>query len=710
MEDIPPPQLRPGGVLIRNRRSLISAGTEKSIIQLAQKSLAGKARQRPDLVRKVLKMLKTSGWKQTLQMVRSRLDQPTPLGYSCAGEVISVASGVEGFAPGERVACSGASYATHAEVVFVPRNLCVRIPDTVSDDDASYVTLGAIAMQGVRQADIRVGETVVVIGLGLIGQLVAQIARASGAVVLGMDLDKSKVDLALQLGLSKGATTNEEIAHVAQNMTEGRGVDAVIIAASTPSDGPVTLAGELCRDRGKVVALGLTGLNVPRNLYYKKELDLRLSRSYGPGRYDSRYEEKGEDYPFAYVRWTENRNMSSFLRLVADGNVKLKPLTSHRFSIDEAESAYELIKTGSEPFLGVVLEYPFESEISSHVEIPSEKPRAAKHSGTIGLGIVGAGSFVKSVLLPRIKSISTVTMEGLVTATGITAQQIGRTHGFRYCSSEASELFNDKAIHAILIGTRHGLHADLVVQALISGKHVFVEKPLALNDEQLQRVIQTKARHPESVLMVGFNRRFSPCAEAIRDYFAQTDSPKILIYRVNAGAIPSDHWVHDSEEGGGRIIGEVCHFIDLMQSLCGDALPIFVTAQSVACKSPASVDEDHAAISVRFSDGSLGTIHYFANGPRGLPKERLEVFCQGRAALLDDFHSVTFIDGAKSRTRDFGAQDKGHAAELKAFFEHIQNGEGSPISMESMVATTRATFQAVGALRSEPDTRVEKIL
>jgi len=691
--EVPEPACKSGGVLVRNHASLISAGTEKTIIDFAGKSLVGKARERPDLVRQVLDKTRKDGIGPTMQAVLSRLDQPLPLGYSCAGVVEQVGRGAEEYAVGDRVACAGMGYASHADVVFVPRNLTVPIPHGVSFDDAAYVTLGAIAMQGVRVAEARPGESVAVIGLGLLGQLAVQILTAGGCRVIGIDLDPSKVALALELGAEAAVARGGDVEGAVAAFTGGYGVDVVVIAAATSSNDPVVLAGEIARDRAVVAMVGATGMDVPRKSFYDKELQLRLSRSYGPGRYDPSYEEGGRDYPMGYVRWTERRNMEAFLRLVATGQVTPSRLTTHRFSIDQADAAYEVIQgVTKEPFSGVLLTYPPAPE--KPMRTVTLAPRAPV-AGALGVGFVGAGNFARAVLLPRFQKAAGVQLVGVSTATGMNARVVGDRFGFGYATTDTAALLADPQVHAVAIATRHGSHAHFAAQALRAGKAVFLEKPLAIDEAGLEQVVQAQAE-TGGVLAVGFNRRFSPLAVEARRAFT-AGLPLSVMYRVNAGPIPRDSWIHDPEDGGGRIIGEVCHFIDLAQFLVDD-LPVEAFAHAVG--GPEGGLHDTVSITLRFARGSIASIAYFATGDKSMPKERVEVYGGGTVAVIEDWRELLVSGGGKrKRTRKL-SQDKGFDEEVAAFVQSARRGGTPPIPMASLVATTRATFAIEESLRS----------
>jgi threonine dehydrogenase-like Zn-dependent dehydrogenase len=566
VEDVPPPSLRDVGLLVMNNASLISPGTERSTVESARKNLVGKIAKRPERIQKVLAAIQKDGLADTIKRVFDRLDAPSALGYSCAGTVIEVGKEARSFSIGDRVACAGQQYASHAEIVYVPKNLCVKIPDAVDSEDASFVTLGAIALQGVRQAEPRLGDRVAVLGLGLLGQLTVQMLKASGCRVIGTDLDSSKLELAHRLGADV-VVESAGLIEAAASFSEGNGVDAVIITASTKENGPIEAAGEIVRKKGRVVVVGAVGMNIPREPYYKKELELRLSMSYGPGRYDGQYEEQGIDYPFAYVRWTEQRNMQAFLELVAGGKVHLKPLITHRFPIDQAPAAYSLMMDGKTSYMGMVITYPSDC---AH-PLPRTITVAPRQSSRpVALGIIGAGNHVKERLLPLLQAMNTVTIRGLCTATGMTAKSLAEKVQAAFCTTDVQAIFDDALTNTVLIGTRHDSHASLVLKSLLADKHVFVEKPLCLTEEELQEIrsLYEKKSQEGLHLFVGFNRRFSPHAEQARTFFSSRTNPLVMLYRINAGRVPKEHWVQDLAVGGGRLIGEACHFVDYMQALC----------------------------------------------------------------------------------------------------------------------------------------------
>jgi predicted dehydrogenase/threonine dehydrogenase-like Zn-dependent dehydrogenase len=697
LAEVPAPAARPGGLLVQTAASLVSAGTERMIIELAKKSLIGKARARPDLVKKVIQKIKTEGLFPTLEKVFAKLDAPFALGYSCAGTVINAGSGASGFRPGDRVACAGAGYATHADFNIVPKNLCVKIPEKVSIEDAAFTTLGAIAMQGVRQADVRLGERVVVIGLGLLGLLTVQILKAAGCQVLGSDLDSNKCKLAEEFGANVAVVGG--VIDAAAAFTDGQGADAVIITAATDSNGPLEDAAEISRMKGRVVAVGKVGMNVPRDPFYKKELDLRLSMSYGPGRYDPQYEEGGHDYPIAYVRWTQQRNMQSFLDLIAAGRVTPSKLVTHRFPIQGALKAYELLESNAEPYLGILINYsdrPLDRATGAKIELRSLPP--AKAVDRVGVGFIGAGNFAKGVLIPALKRAGGVELVGLCTATGMSAAMTAEKQDFAFATTDVDQLLADDRINTVFIATRHDSHAKFACAALAAGKHVFVEKPLCVKEEQLAQYEQTLARLPQGrCLMVGFNRRFSPHARAIAQAFASRKTPMAITYRINAGLVPKDTWVQDAEAGGGRIVGEGCHFVDLCEYLIGSE-PVKVYADCISSNDQRLTPEDSSVITLRYTDGSIASIQYLAVGSADLPKERMEVFADGKVAVMKDFVETRFYGGGHKRIK--GKQDKGFDAEIQAFLQAVRIGAPSPIDFPSLARTTRVTFEILASLHS----------
>jgi len=720
MTDVPvPTRARPGQVLVRTMASLVSVGTEKYMLELAQKSLLGKALARPDLVRQVIAKAQAEGILEAWRQAMGRLDTPVPLGYSSAGVVIDVGTGVQGFAVGDRVACAGSGYAGHAEVVSVPVNLCVKIPEGVDFESAAFVALGGIALEAVRMARVSLGETVVVIGLGLLGQIAVQLLNAAGCHVIGMDINPQKTEMALQHGAEAVATDYTALSAICRQQTGNQGADAVIILAATPSNEPLEQAAELCRERGRIVAAGLVGLEVPRKPFYDKELELVVSRAWGPGLYDPHYTEKGLDYPLAYARWTARRNMEEFLAQLAKGTVRVDHLITHRFPIDRALEAYELILENKEPYIGVLLTYPGEPSLSHRVEIsPKRESRKATPASSlsstnneINIGLIGAGQFALGTLLPAMKKIKGLRMRGVATSTGLKARYIADKFGFEYCTTDYREILNDNEISLIFILTRHDSHAHLTAEALIAGKHVFVEKPLALNIEQLKEVIRVYKRQEERtketadkkmpIIMVGFNRRFSPFTQWLKERFVNVSEPLAVHCTINAGFIPPEHWVHDPEQGGGRIIGEVCHFVDLIQYLTG-SLPERVYAESL--ESQGYKPSDNVVITLKMANGAIGSITYLSGGDKRHPRERVEVFGGGAVGIIDNFKKATFIrNGRKRSFRKFFSIDRGHHAELEELFMAINNNSSAPVAFEEYIYTTLATFAIENSLlKREP--------
>jgi predicted dehydrogenase/threonine dehydrogenase-like Zn-dependent dehydrogenase len=698
--DVPAPALQRGRVLVRAVRSLISAGTERMKVEMGRKSLLGKARARPDLVRQVVRKAQSEGVAAAYNAVRAKLDTDAPLGYSAAGVVVGVGEDVTGLRVGARVACAGHPYAAHAELLSVPQNLCVPLPDDVDFDAGAFGTLGAIALQGVRLAEPTLGEAVVVIGLGLLGQLTVQLLRANGCRVFGVDLDESRIALARVHGADDGCVPDDDVEQLIAAWTRGRGADAVVVTAATQSNQPIELAGRVSRLKGRVVAVGLVGMDVPRELYYERELTLKVSMSYGPGRYDAEYEERGHDYPFAYVRWTEARNIEAFLDLIAAGSVRVERLITHRFPIADGARAYDLIAGApQEPHLGVLLEYPHERELATRVALTTsgKGTHAAAANGTVRVGLIGAGSYARKFLLPQLRAAG-AEFQTIATATGVSARDIGAQYGFHACASRAEDVINDAHANLVVIATRHDTHAPLAAAALRAGRHVFVEKPLALSDAELDDVLAAAAQ-TNAQLFVGFNRRFAPLALKAKELFHDARAPLSIVYRVNAGRIPRAHWIQDPQTGGGRIVGEVCHFIDLLQFLTG-APPVRVFTEPIAARNQEVVDEDSVLITIGFADGSHGVIAYLAEGDTALAKERVEIFGGGRSFVLEDFRRAYLYRNGREEQTKLRAQDKGQAAEVRALCAMVRDRLPSPFTHAELAATTRATFRIRESLRT----------
>ncbi len=703
VEQVPAPQLLPGCALVRVRASLVSAGTERASAEFARKSLLQKAKARPDLVRDVFGKVQRDGIVSAIQAVRSRLDQPQSPGYSSAGTVLEIGEGVSDIRPGDRVSCAGAGFAVHAEIACVPRLLLSPIPDQegnkVSFDEAAFATLGAVALHGLRTAEVKLGDTVALLGLGLLGQLTLQLLKAAGCRVLGMDINPARAELARQMGADFVSSDPSTFQLICAENTRGAGADSVLITAETSSSEPVNLAGAVARDRAIVVAVGTVGIDIERKAYYEKELDFRVSRSYGPGRYDAAFEQKGRDYPIGYVRWTETRNMNAFLQLVADGKVRLTPLITHRFRIDDAQNAYELItgKTG-EPFLGVVIQYPGTENASRTLEIvppPSQvKSPGNSGSGRVTVGVLGAGMFASGTLIPAMKESAETDLALVCAANGSHAQHAAKRFGFAACTTDESEIILNPQINTVVIATRHHLHARQVAAALAAGKNVFCEKPLCLSEQELSTIVGTwnemnAAERP--VLMVGFNRRFAPMTVRLKQFLSGVTEPLALHYRINAGYLPPDHWTNDPEQGGGRILGELCHFVDLLAFLAESPVAE-VEARSIGDSGRYS--RDNVVVSLRFSNGSEGSVSYLANGDRSFSKERIEIFGGGSVAVLEGFRELQLVrNGRKESVRSRWRQDKGHRDEWSAFVRSIQHNSAAPIPFEDILNTTLATLR-----------------
>jgi polar amino acid transport system substrate-binding protein len=698
VDDVPVPALRTGGLLVRTVASAVSAGTERSKVDLARKSLVGKAMARPDQVKKVLDTLKKEGIRNTFNKVRNKLDSLTPLGYSTAGTVIGVGDGCTGFAVGDTVACAGAGYANHAEVNWVPANLCAVVPAGVDLVEASFTTIGAIALQGIRQAEARFGETIVVIGLGLIGQITVQLLHAAGCRVIGIDVDPWNVERAAQNGVDLALLRGEETAAKVIAATE-HGADAVIITAAASNNDPFVLGSEIARERARVVLVGAVPLDLPRSPAYEKELDIRFSRSYGPGRYDPAYEEAGHDYPIGYVRWTENRNMQAFLHALASKQLSIAKLVTHRIPLVEAERAYDLV-SGKIPerFLGLALTYP-------DAELPAVRviatPNVRSRRGSANVGFIGAGSFAGGTLIPILKELPGVSLAKVCTASGLTARDTAIRHGFAHAVSDPREILDDEAINVAFIATRHDSHAELAARALAAGKAVFVEKPLALTREQLDAVSAAGVGQ----LMVGFNRRFSPHTQRVRAAFADVAGGLVINIRVNAGAIPATSWIHDPASGGGRWLGEGCHFVDLAQAIAGSR-PERVYAVGLGMPDPASKLRDNLCVTLEHANGSIATIVYTSKGDMALGKERIEVFGGGMSAVIDDFLTTTIVRHRKTETFKT-KQDKGHREELVRFIAMVTTGGPPPIPFDELRASTLATIAAGESLAVDAAVAVE---
>jgi predicted dehydrogenase/threonine dehydrogenase-like Zn-dependent dehydrogenase len=699
--DVPAPVAPRGGLLIRTTRSLISAGTERMLMEFGRAGWVEKARQQPERVRAVLEKASTDGILVTLEAVRSKLDQPVALGYSNVGTVVAVGADVNGYAEGDRVVSNG----PHAEWVSAPRNLCARIPDAVSDDEAAFTVLGAVALQGVRLAAPTLGESFAVIGLGLIGLLTVQLLRANGCRVLGIDPNQARRALAVNFGADVVALDRgEEVLAVAASFSHEQGIDGVLITAATKSNEPIAQSARMCRKRGRIVLVGVVGLELDRADFYEKELSFQVSCSYGPGRYDPQYEEKGTDYPLGFVRWTEQRNFQAILEMMASGQLNVKPLISHRFPLDAAAAAYELLATASEPYMGLLLDYPQHAPQRTAVRTLeySSGTHHSKPGAAPSIAFIGAGNYAGRVLIPAFAS-SGANLQAIASQRGVTAAHYARKFHFSRASTDVEALFAADDVAAVVIATRHDSHAQFVVQALQSGKHVFVEKPLALRDEEVDAIVSAweaaRAGVAAPQLVVGFNRRFAPHVVRMHSLLTGMRAPKNLIATVNAGTIAADHWTRDRQVGGGRLLGEACHFVDLFRFLTGER----ITQASVqALGRNGSPDrDDSAVITLRFADGSMGSIYYLANGHRRFPKERIEVFCDGKVLQLDNYLLLRGYGWRGFKAMRLWRQDKGQRALVQAFVKAIRYGGDSPIPFSELIEVSRTMIALAGPSRVE---------
>lgn len=693
--DVPAPGAGRGRLLIHTTTSLVSAGTERMLVEFGKASLISKARQQPERVKMVLEKAKTDGVLATIDAVRSKLNQPLALGYCNVGRVAAVGAGVEGFEPGDRVVSNG----NHAEVVAVPQNLCARIPEGVSDDAAAFTVIGAIGLQGIRLAAPTLGETVVVTGLGLIGLLTVQMLRAHGCRVLGIDFDASRLELARRFGaevVNPGA--GEDVLAAAAAFSRGRGVDAVIVTASTKSSEPISQAANMCRKRGRIVLVGVTGLELNRAEFYEKELSFQVSCSYGPGRYDPAYEQEGRDYPIGFVRWTEQRNFEAVLDMMASGALDVAPLISHRFPLEQAADAMSLL-TSEEPSLGILLEYAPEVA-GARLETRRVALGPQNQPGAATVAFLGAGNYIGRILLPAFKAAG-ATLHTIVSGGGVSAVHAGSINGAANASTDEDAILADPSVDTVVVGTRHDLHARQVLASLRAGKHVFCEKPLCLTQDELDEIAGEAEARPNQLLMVGFNRRFAPHVVRMKKLLDTVAQPKSFVMTVNAGEIPPDHWTQSEAVGGGRVIGEACHFIDLLRHLAGaDIVEQRTTALGAHLAVP--VRDDKVSITLLFADGSMGTIHYLANGHKAFPKERLEVFCAGRVLQLDNFRRLRGWGWRGFARLNLWRQEKGAEACAKAFVTAIREGAPSPIPLAEIVEVSRVAIAAAIEARGRP--------
>lgn len=698
LEDVPCPKGAKGQLLIETIKTLVSAGTERMLVEFGKASLIGKVKQQPEKVKAVIEKIKTDGLSTTLEAVKSKLDHPIPLGYCNVGRVIESGIGVSEFKIGDRIISNG----SHAEVVRVPKNLCARVPDNVTDDEAVFTVIAAIALQGVRLCAPTLGERFAVIGLGVIGLITIQILRANGCYVLAADLDSKKCQLAKKFGaetvdLGKGSSLSE----ASQAFTNGNGIDAVIISASTKSNEPLHQAAKICRKRGRIVLVGVIGSEFSREDFYKKELTFQVSCSYGPGRYDHAYEQKGQDYPLGFVRWTQQRNFETILMMMSSGGLNVKPLISHNFSIDHAVDAYSLLDKDDEIVLGIILNYPrvedgngLRTKMSTEIFIKENKLQ--KTDNKVNIGLIGSGNYGARILAPIFKKYTNLI--SVVSNQGVSGKILAKKLSFQKTSTDEESLYKNPNINVVVIATRHNLHAKQVISALKVSKHVFVEKPLALTLKELEEIQKSYDSSKNSLLMIGFNRRFAPQIKTIKKLIQSIRSPKSFILTINAGYISSDHWTQDANIGGGRIVGEACHFIDLLRFLVGSKIDSW---HAVRLNSPSDPCEDKATITLCFKDGSVGTIHYLSNGHKSVPKERLEVFTAGKYLFLDNFRKLVGLGWSSFKKQNLRKQDKGQDACVEAFVRTIHQGGFSPISFEEIMDVSRISIEIAECLRQK---------
>lgn len=694
VEELPAPMCLNEGILVRNEFSLISAGTEKASVTNAQGSMYARAKKQPEQVKLVLDFVKKEGLMAAINKVRSKLDSFKTLGYSTSGVVIE--SRCAEFAPGDRVACAGAGYAVHSEIITVPKNLAAKIPDNVTSEDAAYTTVCSIAMQGVRQAEPSLGENIAVLGLGLLGQITVQLLKAAGCRVVGLDVNRNSFESAKLNGCDECFESSSEHLKSLMAFSGGIGFDAVIITASTSSNQPVDLAMKIARKKGKVVVVGAVGMNISRSPFYEKEIDFKISCSYGPGRYDANYELLGNDYPAAFVRWTENRNMQSVLQLISSGKLNVKALTTHTFDINSAPDAYSLITGKSqEKFLGILLKYPNHGkEISRNIKISE-----IKQTGKVKIGFLGAGIFGQNYLLPALQKTKSDFI-AVSTATPSNAQTVAKKFGFSISSTDSESIITNKDVNALFCSTQHDSHAKYVLSAVKAGKPIFVEKPLCVNREQLAEIDSAVEQHNGRV-MVGFNRRFSKSFTTIKDFFARRTDPMNITYRVNAGTLPRTHWIFQPNQGNGRIIGEGCHFIDCMAYLT-EAVPVSVFAYSLGSTNSADYNYDNATVIIKFSDGSVGCLEYYANGDTSYAKEYCEVFCEGSTAVMNNFEEVKLIRSGNTKVHKFDGK-KGHTEEVNATIKAIEDGKPMPIDYRALRLVTLATIAAIESINTKSE-------
>ena len=695
LEEVPAPIIRPGGALVQNLYSAVSIGTERASINFAKTNIIGKARKRPDLVQQVIEKTRRDGIFSAYQAASNRLNKPMPLGYSSAGIVLELTDNIENISIGDLVSCAGEGYASHADIIYVPNNLIVKVPQSVSPKEAAFTSIGAIALQGIRRAELTVGERVAVIGLGLIGLITIQILKAYGFPVLGMDINSKQIETAKKLGIHEALLLDNKNPIPEVDSFKNGWADAVIITAATTSTQPIELAGEMIRERGRVIAVGDISMDIPRRIYYKKEADIRISRSTGPGRYDKNYEEFGIDYPIAYARWTEKRNMEEFLRLLSLKLININDLITHTFDISDGQKAYNLVMNNPKDnqFVGVALEYSNQPEKSLKDTIVFHKTNRSTDLSTLNIGVIGAGNHSQNIILPGIQRLKKTRVKAICSATGVNLTNLSNKYGCDYITTNYKEILDDDSIAAVIIATQHSLHSSITIEALQKNKHVLVEKPLAISIKELQDIAKTSQKS-DGILMVGFNRRFSDNMTKINEHFNTRKSPLLMNYRINAGELPAESWLLNPLEGG-RIVGEVCHFIDLLQFISG-SYPIKV----YATKSPIITlqNDSNVIVSIDFKDGSRGSINYVTSGPSSIPKEYLEILGDNKGAIIDNFRRFQLYDKNSKKTSRIFSNDKGHYQELASFVNAIFNNTTPPIPLEDSLITTLSTLKILDSL------------
>ena len=685
LEEVPVPQVKNGTVLIKTTRSLVSLGTERMLVEFSKANFLQKAKQQPDKVKMVLDKIKSDGLKPTLDAVFNKLNQPLPLGYCNVGEVVEVGKNVTTFKVGDRVASNG----PHAEYVLVPENLAARIPDNVSDEEASFTVIGSIGLQGIRLLEPTFGETIVVVGLGLIGLVTAELLKSNGCNVIGFDFDQSKVDIAKEKGIiAVNPSEGTDQVKFVESYTNGIGADGVIITASNKSNEIISQSAQMCRKRGRVILVGVIGLDISRADFYTKEISFQVSCSYGPGRYDDSYEQKGNDYPIGFVRWTEKRNFHAILNAMSNGNLNVKPLISERIPLADYDRIYGNMKTSKS--IASILEYKSNDKLSRTVKVIS---KSFTHSKGV-IGIIGAGNFTSATLLPNLKKID-ASIKYIASSGGLSSTTMAKQHKIETSTTDYQEILKDEDVDVIMITTKHNSHAKMVIQSLNAGKHVFVEKPLALNENELNNIIDIYNKQEKSI-SVGFNRRFAPFAKEMKKALGKANVPINIIATMNAGYIPADVWVHDMEIGGGRIIGEACHFIDLCTFFTGSKV-IAVCMNSMG-KNPQE-NTDNATILLKYENGSSAVINYFSNGSKSYSKERLEIYSDERTIVMDNWRKLKTF-GFKKGINASAKQDKGHLNQFKELVAQQKSGGDPIIPFDEIVNTTQASFAAIKSLKN----------